>query len=396
MPEIADNIKSKLSNLRIALVHDYLVQDGGAERVFAAFNKIFPESDTHVLLHNPKKSHKEFADKKIHTSFLQKWPLAKRYYEWYLPLMPLAVEHLDFSDYDLALSSSSSFAKGIIVPAHAKHVCYLHTPTRFLWENRINYLADLPHPAFVRAGLPWLLHRMRGWDKQASERADSMLTNSQTSRRRIKRYYNRDAQVIHPPVDTEHIHLSRHDGEYWLAGGRLVPYKRFDLVVKAFAKLNVPLIIFGTGPELKKLKRLAGHRTKFVGAVSDLEKIRLYRRAIGFINPQVEDFGITAVEAMSAGRPVIAYGIGGAAETVLPDKTGKFIDYQTWEDIGDAVIRHNPADYDPKAIREFAESFSHANFEKKILQAIASTLRLEDPIEEELALIEDTYAPYLN
>lgn len=396
MLEIADNIKSKLSKLRIALVHDYLVQDGGAERVFLAFNKIFPTADAHVLLHNPKKSHKDFSGKKFHTSFLQKWPLAKRYYEWYLPLMPLAVEHLDFSDYDLILSSSSSFAKGIIVPAHAKHVCYLHTPTRFLWENRINYLADLPHPAFVRAGLPWLLHRMRGWDKQASERADAMLTNSQTSRRRIKRYYSRDAQVIHPPVDTEHIHLSRHDGKYWLAGGRLVPYKRFDLVVKAFAKLNIPLIIFGTGPETKKLKRLAGKRTKFVGAVSDLEKVRLYRHAIGFINPQVEDFGITAVEAMSAGRPVIAYGVGGAAETVLPGKTGKFIDYQTWEDIGDTIIRHNPADYNPKIIREFAQSFSYVNFQKKILQAIASILKLEDPIEEELALIENTYAPYLN
>jgi len=396
MLETSARIKEKLSNIRIALVHDYLVQDGGAERVFAAFNKIFPDADAHVLLHNPKKSHKDFAEKKIQTSFLQKWPLAKRYYEWYLPFMPLAAEHLDFSNYDLVLSSSSSFAKGIIVPAHAKHVCYLHTPTRFLWENRINYIADLPHPAFVRIGLPWLLHRMRSWDKQASERADSMLTNSQTSRRRIKRYYNRDAQVIHPPVDTNNIHFSRHDGEYWLAGGRLVPYKRFDLVVTAFAKLNMPLIVFGTGPELKKLKSIAGKKTKFVGTVDDQEKTRLYRRAIGFINPQIEDFGITAVEAMAAGRPVIAYGIGGAAETVLPGKTGKFIEYQTWEDIGDAIIRHKNSDYNPKDIRNFAESFSHENLEKKILQAFAATLKLEDPIEEELALIEESYAPYLN
>jgi glycosyltransferase involved in cell wall biosynthesis len=396
MLETSARIKEKLSDLRIALVHDYLVQDGGAERVFSSFNKIFPTADAHVLLHNPKKSHKDFADKKIHTSFLQKWPLAKRYYQWYLPLMPLAAEHLDFSNYDLVLSSSSSFAKGIIVPAHAKHICYLHTPTRFLWENRINYIADLPHPAFIRAGLPWLLHRMRSWDKQASERADTMITNSQTSRRRIKRYYNRDAQVIHPPVDTNHIQFSRHEGEYWLAGGRLVPYKRFDLIVKAFAKLNVPLIVFGTGPELKKLKRMAGKKTKFVGAVDDLEKVRLYRRAKGFINPQIEDFGITAVEAMAAGRPVIAYGVGGAAETVLPGKTGKFIDHQTWEDIGDAIIRHKHTDYNTKEIRSFAESFSHENFEKKLLQAIAVTLKLEDPIEEELSLIEDSYAPYLN
>ncbi len=396
MLAVSENIKNKLGNLRIALVHDYLVQDGGAERVFWAFNKIFPTADCHVLLHNPKITHQDFSGKKINTSFLQKWPLAKRYYQWYLPLMPLAAEHLDFSDYDLVISSSSSFAKGIIVPAHAKHLCYLHTPTRFLWENRINYLADLPHPSFVRAGLPWVLHKLRGWDKQASERADVMLTNSQTSRRRILRYYHRDAEVIHPPVDTEHIPLSRHDGEYWLAGGRLVPYKRFDLIVKAFAKLNIPLVVFGTGPELNKLKNMAGKRTKFVGNVDDQEKTRLYRRAIGCINPQIEDFGITAVEAMAAGRPVIAYGIGGAAETVLPGKTGKFIAMQTWEDIGDAVIRHKPQDYDPKQIRAFAENFSYENFEKKFLQAIASMLKLEDPIEEELTLIEDAYAPYLN
>ncbi len=202
--------------------------------------------------------------------------------------------------------------------------------------------------------------------------------------------------MIHPPVDTNHIQFSRHEGEYWLAGGRLVPYKRFDLIVKAFAKLNVPLIVFGTGPELKKLKRMAGKKTKFVGAVDDLEKVRLYRRAKGFINPQIEDFGITAVEAMAAGRPVIAYGVGGAAETVLPGKTGKFIDHQTWEDIGDAIIRHKHTDYNTKEIRSFAESFSHENFEKKLLQAIAVTLKLEDPIEEELSLIEDSYAPYLN
>jgi len=396
MANITENIKDKLSNLRIALVHDYLVQDGGAERVFSAFNKIFPNADAHVLIYNPKKSHTDFHDKKIHTSFLQKWPLAKRYYQWYLPFMPLATEHLDFSNYDLVISSSSSFAKGIIVPAHAKHICYLHTPTRFLWENRINYIADLPHPSFIRAGLPWLLHRMRSWDKQASERADTMITNSQTSRRRIMRYYNRDAEVIHPPVDTERIPFSRHEGDYWLAGGRLVAYKRFDLVVKAFSKLNIPLIIFGSGPEQKKLKKIAGKKTKFVGAVSDEEKSRLYRRAIGFINPQIEDFGITAVEAMAAGRPVIAYGVGGAAETVLPHKTGKFIEKQTWEDIGDAVIRHKNTDYNPKEIRHFAESFSYENFEKKIMQTLAYTLKLEDPIEEELALIEDAYAPYLN
>jgi len=394
MPVDIVELKHKLSGLRIALAHDYLVQDGGAERVLAAFQRIFPQAHTHVIIHNPKRSHPDFARQNIRTSFLNSWPLAKNYYQWYLPLLPVAAEHLDFSGYDLVLSSSSSFAKGIIVPARAKHVCYLHTPTRFLWENRIGYLADLQYPSFIRAALPFILHQMRIWDRMAADRPDTMLTNSETSRKRIWRHYRREAQVIHPPVDTDHIPLSRHPGEYWLAGGRLVAYKRFDLVVKAFSKLNVPLIIFGVGPELKKLKRLAGPKTKFVGLVKDEEKTRLYRYAYGFIHPQIEDFGITAVEAMAAGRPVIAYGQGGAAETVIPGRTGVYIESQAWEDIGDAVIRHRAESYDPKEIRAHAETFSFNNFEKKILRQVVKVMELED--DEEPTLLDDAYGTYFD
>ena len=392
----AQTIKHKLSELRIALVHDYLVQDGGAERVLSALQNILPGADTHVIIYNPKRCHQDFKKKNIKTSFLNNWPLIKNYYQWYLPLLPLAAEHLDFKGYDLVISSSSSFAKGIIVPSGTKHICYLHTPTRFLWENRIGYLADLPQPSFIRAILPFVLHRMRQWDVMAAERPDVMLTNSQTSRLRILRYYRRDAQVIHPPVDTDNIQLSRHEGAYWLAGGRLVPYKRFDLIVKAFNKLNLPLIIFGTGPELKRLKKIAGKKTKFAGAVSDQEKTKLYRYAIGYINPQIEDFGITAVEAMAAGRPVIAYGKGGAAETIIPGKTGTFIDIQSWEDIGDAVIRFRSESFDPLTIRKHAESFSIQVFENKILSTLAKHMSLIDPIEEELAFMESTYEAYLH
>ncbi|MHB8831146.1 MAG: glycosyltransferase [Patescibacteria group bacterium] len=396
MPTDVQKIKDELGKLRIALVHDYLVQDGGAERVLAAFQRIFPQAKTHVIVHNPKCTHPDFKGKQITTSFLNDWPLAKSYYQWYLPALPVAVEHIDLSGYDLIISSSSSFAKGVITPAGSKHFCYLHTPTRFLWEQRIGYLADLPQPRIIRAALPWLLHRLRLWDKMAADRPDYLFTNSETSRKRIQRHYRREAEVIFPPVDIDRIPMSRHLGDYWLAGGRLVAYKRFDLIIKAFAKLNVPLIIFGVGPELKKLKKLAGRRTKFVGAVSDEDKVKLYRRAIGFIHPQIEDFGITAIEAMAAGRPVIAFGQGGAAETVIPGKTGKFIECQAWEDIGDAVIRHRPDDYKPEDIRQHAESFSFAAFEEKLVKQIASRLNLMPAEETDEAMLGNVYGTYFD
>jgi glycosyltransferase involved in cell wall biosynthesis len=396
MPTDVQRIKEELGKTRIALVHDYLMQDGGAERVLAAFQRIFPQADTYVTVYNPKKTHPDFQKKNIRTSFLNDWPLAKKFYEWYLPFYPLAIEHLDLSKYDLILSSSISFAKGVITPAGSKHFSYVHTPTRFLWEHRIGYLADLPQPGIIRAALPWFLHNLRLWDKQAAERPDYLLTNSETSRKRIQRHYRREAEVIYPPVDVDRIPMSRHPGEYWLAGGRLVAYKKFDLIVKAFAKLNIPLIIFGIGPELKKLKRLAGRRTKFVGAVNDEEKIKLYRRAIGFIHPQIEDFGITAIEAMAAGRPVIAFGQGGAAETVIPGKTGVFIDAQAWEDIGDAVIRHKPEAYKPEEIRRHAEKFSFASFEEKIIKQIGFRLNLVPVQETDEAMLGNVYGSYFD
>lgn len=388
-----EEIRDKIQQQRVALVHDYLVQDGGAERVFSAFQRIFPKAQPFVLIHNPKHTPPDFKGKHINTSFLNNWPLAKSKYQWYLPLLPLAAEQLDFSNYDLVISSSSSFAKGIIVPPHSTHICYAHTTTRFLWEDRIGYLADLPQPAIVRSILPFYLHSLRSWDRMAAERPDVLLTNSQTSRLRILRHYRRDSQVIYPPADIDQIPLSKHPGDYWLAGGRLVAYKRFDLVVKAFAKLNLPLIVFGVGPELEKLKKMAGKRTKFVGKVHEQEKSRLYRHAIGFINPQVEDFGITTIEAMAAGRPIIAYGLGGAAETVIPGRTGVFIEAQSWEDIGDAVIRHKPADYDPKNIRAHAENFSFNSFQEKILKCVARHTNITS---DEPALIGDMYAQYFD
>jgi len=351
---------------KIALVHDYLIQDGGAERVLLAFHELYPRAPIFTLFHHPEHAHEGFKHADIRVSALNRLPFAQKRYQWYLPFMAEAIENFDLTGYDIVLSSSSSFAKGAIADPNGVHICYLHTPTRFLWQERLGYINDLPQPKIVKQFLPSFLHRLRQWDRLAAERPDILLTNSQTSHARIRRFYQRDSLVIEPPVDIDHIPLSVKPGTFWLTGGRLVSYKRFDLVVHAFAKLNLPLKIFGDGPERKKLKRLAGPKTEFLGHIPERAKLDLFHNAIAFLHPQIEDFGITAVEAMAAGRPIIAFGQGGAAETILDGVTGEFFEVQCWEDIGNAALRFDPSHYDPRRIRAHAERFSKTRFKERI------------------------------
>lgn len=357
---------------RVALVHDYLIQDGGGERTLQALQEIFPQAPTYTLFHDPKRSHRDFQGKDIRVSKLGKLAIMRGKEEWLLPFMPMAIEQFDLSKYDLIISSSIAFAKGVIVPPGSLHVCYMHTPTRWLWEDRVSYIDELPQPKLIKGFLQPVLHRLRQWDRLAAERPDVVLTNSEISRRRINRYYRRDAQVIHPPVDISSIPLSTQSGSYWITGGRLVAYKRFDLTVRAFTKMNTPLKIFGIGPELARLKAIAGPKIEFLGRISDEEKIRLITNSIGFIHPQIEDFGITAVEAMAAGKPVIAFGKGGASETIIPGVTGLHLEAQQWEDIGDAVIRFEATRFDPHVIRQHAEQFSKDKFIERFSQFIVS------------------------
>jgi len=361
----------ELRKKKVALVHDYLVQDGGAERVLITLHEMFPSAPIFVLIHQPEATHMSLRDAKIIPSFLQNLPFAKTHYQWTLPLMPMAIEHFDFSGFDLIVSSSSSFAKGIITPPGATHVCYCHTPTRFLWEERVNYIEDLPQLRFLRPILLPVLHNIRQWDKLASLRPDRIVTNSNMSRTRISRYYGRDAEILPPPVETSLIPIGKGDGGYWLAGGRLVPYKKFDVVVRAFTKLNVPLKIFGTGPEEKKLRNMAGARVEFLGHVSDEERVRLYQHAIGFLSPQIEDFGITIVEAMSAGCPVVTFQKGGGAEIVQNGVTGIYLTRQAWEDIGDIVIRFDRSRFDSAVIRRHAEQYASERFKQEFARILS-------------------------
>jgi glycosyltransferase involved in cell wall biosynthesis len=350
----------------VALVHDYLVQDGGAEKVLKVLQDMFPEAPTFTLLHDQRRSHPAFHGKDIRPSFLQHLPLGLKRYQWYLPLMPSAIESHDLTAYDVVISSSSAFAKGVLTLPQTLHLCYCHSPTRYLWTDTHSYIEELRYPRIVKKALPILLNRLRIWDRLAADRVDSFVANSQTVARRIKKYYGRESDVILPPVDLDAFQpKSKAGGDYFLAGGRLVPYKRFDLIVQAFNRLGIPLKIFGTGPDLMKLRNMAKSHVQVLGYVSDQERADLYKRARAFINPQVEDFGITPVEAMACGTPVLAFAEGGVKETVIDGVTGQFFHEQRWEELADLVIRFRPEMFDPQALFRHAQTFSTGSFRDK-------------------------------
>ncbi len=352
--------------MKVALVHDHLVQDGGAEKVLLALQEIFPNAPTFTLLYDPKRVSKDFLGKDIRTSFLQKIPFGLKRYQWFLPLMPAATESHDLSEFDVVISSSSAFAKGVITKPGTLHICYCHTPTRYLWSDTHSYVQELNANRLTKAPLPMLLNKLRVWDRLSSDRVDRFIANSRTVAERIRKYYNRDSDIIYPPVETEKFSVSEKPGTYYLAGGRLVSYKRFDLIIQAFNRLGLPLKIFGSGPLADTYRNEARSNIEFVGKVSDAEKAALYRGAIAFIHPQEEDFGITALESMAAGRPVIAYGRGGALETVIPGVTGEFFQDQEWEDLAATIIRFDVSAYDPKTIRAHAEAFDGKVFKRRI------------------------------
>ncbi len=352
--------------MKIALVHDYLVQDGGAERVLQAFQEVWPDAPTFALLHDEETMGASFRGKDIRTSFLQNVPFALKRYKWFMPLMPTATEHHNLAGYDVVLSSTSAFAKGVITRPDTLHLCYCHTPTRYLWSDTHSYVNEQGLPSFLSKLLPMMLTNIRVWDRLAAERVDRFVANSETVAKRIGKYYQRDSKVIHPPVDTSRFYISPKTENYFLAGGRLVAYKRFDVVVKAFSKLGIPLKIFGEGPELERLKENAGSNIEFVGRVGEKQKAELYSKCLAYLHPQEEDFGITAVEAMASGRPVIAYRKGGATETVIDGVTGLFLEDQSWEELANQIIRFDASEFDPKAIREHALSYDTEVFKERI------------------------------
>lgn len=354
--------------MRVALVHDYLAQDGGAERVLKALQEIWPEAPIFVLFHDTKKID-YIPSLKITESFLAKMPFIRSAFPWYLPWMPMATERHDLSNFDVVISSSSVFAKGIITPPHTLHVSYCHTPARFLWADGHDYLSDLKRSQLTKLILPALIHRLRLWDQMSTERVDQFIANSRTVRQRILKYYRRESVVIHPPVSLSTPSINK-IGPYFVAGGRLVPYKRLDIAIKTFNRLGWNLKIFGVGPELKYLKKIAKSNIEFLGKISETAKAELLAGARAFIHPQLEDFGITPIESMSVGRPVIAYGQGGATETVQHGVTGVLFPEQTWESLYEALIKFKPFEWDTQKIKEYSQQYNTEKFKEAIKKQV--------------------------
>lgn len=354
--------------MKVALIHDHLAQDGGAEKVLKVFADMFPEAPIYTLLYEKKHADKYFKNRRIETSMIQRLPGGIKHYQWYLPLMPMAVEFYDLKEFDLVISDASAFAKGVITSPDALHICYCHTPTRYLWSDTHQYLNELKYNKYFKKIISLVLNKIRIWDRAAADRVDVFVANSKAVQRRIKKYYKADAPVIYPPVAIDKFSVAENIDDFFLIGGRLAPYKRVDIVVEAFKKLDKKLKIFGDGVDLERLKKIAGdsENIEFLGRVSDEEMAELYRKCQAFLNPQEEDFGITVVEAMASGRPVIAYKKGGAIETVIEGKTGIFFKEQTVESLIEAINKFKSEDFNPVEIREHAEQFSAERFKKEI------------------------------
>ncbi len=354
--------------MKVALIHDHLAQDGGAEKVLKVLADLFPEAPIYTLLYEKKNVDKYFKDKHIETSIIQKLPGGVKHYQWYMPLMPMAVEFFDLRNYDLVISDASAFAKGVITSPNALHICYCHTPTRYVWDYTHQYINELKYNKYLKKIISLVLNYIRLWDRMAADRVDKFIANSKTVQQRIKKYYRRNSIVIYPPVELDKFYILDDLADYFLIGGRLAPYKRVDMVIEACNKLNKKLKIFGDGVDLPRLKEIAGdnENIEFLGRVDDKTRAELYSKCQAFLNPQEEDFGITVIESMASGRPVIAYRKGGAAETVIENVTGKFFNKQTVEDLVEVLRNFNSRSFDPKIIRQHAEKFSTERFKKEI------------------------------
>ena len=374
--------------MKVAIVHDYLTQAGGAERVAATLHGLFPESLLYTSVYDPKATLAYFDDVTVATSFLQRWPLSsQRMHKFALPLYPTAFEHFDLSSYDLVVSSSSSFAKGVITPPHTCHVCYCHTPARFAWRQH-EYLSQSRRGRVMSLLLRNMLGRLRSWDIESAQRPDYYIANSYNVAQRIRKYYRRDvAAVIPPPIDTAlYAPIAPSEvGNHFLIVSRLVGYKRIDLAVHACNQLQIPLRIVGTGPDLAGLKRIAGPTIQFLGRLSDAEVAGEFARCKALIFPGEEDFGMTPLECMASGRPVVAFAAGGALETVVDGETGILFHTQTPECLGAALQSVSNVDFSPEALQKYASQFGVQVFESRMMRF------LEGAVEQHQARLRNGY-----
>lgn len=360
--------------MRVAIVHYWLVGMRGGEKVVEALCEMYPQADVFTHVYVPEMVSDRIRQHRIIPTFVNALPRASRMYKAYLPLMPLALEQLDLRGYDLVISSESGPSKGIIAPPDAVHVCYCHTPMRYIWNMYHDYRQGAGWLA--RRMMPLLTHYLRMWDVSSAARVDSFVANSTTVARRIKRYYGADSVVIHPPVDTEAFSpVSPSEvGNYFLMVGELVAYKRPDLAVRAFNEMKLDLVIIGGGEMLDDIRRLAGPTVKVLGSQPFDVLKQHYARCRALIFPGEEDFGMVPVEAMASGRPVVAYRRGGAVETVASGLSGVFFEQQTVDDISLAVQNLSRIEIDSSQIVAHAKQFGRDQFFQKMRSHVDNLL----------------------
>jgi glycosyltransferase involved in cell wall biosynthesis len=363
--------------MRSAIIHYWLLNRRGGEKVLDSLCRLLPGADIYTLFCDPRTLSEELRGHRIVTSYLDPF---RRWHRNLLPLMPMALEAFDLRGYDLIVSSESGPAKGVLAPSTARHICYCHTPMRYLWDLYPAYRNEWTRSRFKRALITPFAHYMRQWDYASAARVDRFIANSRNVRTRIWKTYRRESEVIYPPVDIENFHHQRAE-DYFLAVSELVPYKRIDLLVKHFTRTGQTLRIAGDGPDLKALRAAAGRNIQFLGRVSDADLRDLYARCRAFLMPGEEDFGITPVEALASGKPVIAFGRGGALETV-PPFGGVFFDRQTGESLAVAMHRFEllEPEIQPDHLQQWTRQFSTAEFERRMAAELASDAQPEAPM----------------
>ncbi|MCJ2188395.1 glycosyltransferase [Novosphingobium beihaiensis] len=342
----------------------------GGERVIERLLNLFPGADLFTHVYDESRMSKVIRETNVTTSWINGLPLSRKLYQYYLPLMPMALEHLDLTGYDLVISSESGPAKGVITSPHALHLCYCHSPMRYLWDHYHQYRREA-NP-LARAAMPFIYHRMRQWDMASSARVDKIAANSFFVRDRVRKCWRREADVIHPPVETSLFTPTEDVGSSYLWVGQMVPYKRPDLAVEAFNQTGLPLLMVGEGGMLKKLKSIAKPNIRFVPRL-EFDKLRkAYAQARALVFTAEEDFGIVPVEAMAAGRPVVAYGRGGVLDSIVPGETGLFFERQEPESLIDALERLEDwlTHFDSRKAVQRANLFAPERFDEKILSAV--------------------------
>ena len=346
--------------MRVALVHDWLTAMRGGERVLEELALMLPQAEIFTLLHRPALLSPLLRERTVHASVLSRLPKSERYYRYLLPVLPALIERFDLRGFDLIVSSSHCVAKGIRVPAGVPHLCYCHTPMRYLYDQG-NAYTDRFSPV-VRAGFNAARSRLERWDRASARRVTHFIANSEHVRERIRSIYRRDADVVHPPVDVDRFTANGQREEYYVTVSALVPYKRVDLIVQAFNQLKQRLVVIGSGPERQALQRVAGPYITFTGWVPDQVVAETLSAARGFVFAGVEDFGIALVEAQAAGAPVIAYAKGGALESVVDGETGVLFHEQSARALVDAVLTAEKRTFSSASLRTHAQKFGPARF----------------------------------